>query len=631
MHLKEKVKQKFVMRCAKCGYASGNGVTGSFASWLFHEQLCVCKNAITDPVALIGIIGDTRDTSKQISPTETVDVGEQYDILGILGSGGMGTVYKAKDKTDGITVAIKVLRQDLISDPNISKRFEQEAVAVSRLNHPNLVSVQRTGTSPSGAPYIVMDYFDGVSLADLIKQRGHLSVPETIQITMQIAEAIEHAHAFSVIHRDIKPSNILLSQDAESFIVKVVDFGIAKAMPDKQTESAQLTQTGEIFGSPAYMSPEQCLGETVDERSDIYSLGCVMYEMLTGKSPFASDNPIQTVLKHVNDEAERFEIEFNNLHISSLVENIVLKCLNKDPKKRYATISALKQDLHRLGGYPASIARKFAASLLDLVLFFLASIPIFTRMPGDIAIWVWISFTFAYFTVFECSPWQASPGMRMLGLHVVDKFGGRFSWLKSAMRLLVIIAALTAIFDMYWIMQLSMLLLGIGHVVLFNSWHIQTIVAAGFLIAYWLLIAFSQDNISPLDRMFDRRVVFPSVFPNSQKSSLVPSKLQFGMGFLAIASVPLITWSGQKLEEIGIARKLITEKPVVYAVEDVPEDAVISEDALGERMLPTYKSPNDSPTSAQEVVGKFAKYGISAGQIIFQHDLAPDKTSTTRH
>ncbi len=342
------------------------------------------------PILAAHITSDSTNLESDIQPE---DLGARYEITGVIGKGGMGTVYKAIDKNDDSTVAIKVLNKELISNPGIVKRFEQEAAALSRLSHPNLVAVKTSGCSSTGSPYIVMEYFEGKTLSQLIQTRKHLALTEVAQITKQIAYALDYAHAFGIIHRDIKPSNILLWQEGNNFTVKVVDFGIAKAISDGVSQSSQLTQTGELFGSPAYMSPEQCLGETVDERSDIYSLGCVMYEMLTGKNPFAAGNPIQTVLKHLKNDPEPFEIEFAQLHIPHYAEQIVFKCLQKDPAQRFPTAYALEQELPRLNQVPISVITQAGAAIitmlsimlvLGLTCYFLLYASIAARTPENI-------------------------------------------------------------------------------------------------------------------------------------------------------------------------------------------------------------------------------------------------------
>jgi serine/threonine protein kinase len=638
MHLKERVKEKFVMRCISCGHASDKGVTGSLTGWLFHEQICSCKEKPSNEQMPIGSTSECTPALERNGSEDVIDLGELYEIIGVIGKGGMGTVYKARDKEDEKIVAIKVLKQELVSNPAISKRFEQEALAVSRLNHPNLIAVQGSGKSPSGAPYIVMEYFAGKTLADLIKARGHLSVTEAIQITMQIAEAIEHAHAFSVIHRDIKPSNILLSQDGEHVIVKVVDFGIAKAMSDESVKSAQLTQTGEIFGSPTYMSPEQCLGENIDERSDIYSLGCVMYEMLTGKSPFLASNPIQTILRHLEKEPEPFDIEFSNLKIPKLISTTVFKCLQKEPDKRYATVLALKKDLQDFGTNPGAFTRLVAAAL-DLFFFLIpASLFCFAcenplwRMTDwnlPVSIWCFIGLMTAYFAILETSPSQATPGMLICGLSVTDRRGQRLGLLISAIRVLSLIGVLTIVFHAYRLIELSMILLGIRHAYVHPDWAFNiaqpTLVIPVIILClvYWLLIAFSKNHISPIDGIFDRIVAYRNVSNHSnvtasnQNSSRAPTKTQWLIGLAAVASIYFVPWLSDRLADRANAKQW----PAVYAIEDINEGSPILPEMLEVRMISNDDSNDNTVQSISAVKGKVYEVPIYQGDMLLTSRL----------
>jgi serine/threonine protein kinase len=274
-------------------------------------------------------------------------IGGRYRLLECVGKGGMGTVYKAVHEALDKIVAVKLLRSDHTLDDSTIRRFEYEAKAASKLNHPNLASVFDYGRTEAGAPYLVMDFLDGMSLADLIKKEGQVNVKEAIGIFQQIAAALEYAHNNRVIHRDLKPSNIILMQDSEGHCVaKLVDFGIAKVLPIGDSEVLPVTGAGEIFGSPLYMSPEQCTDKDLDKRSDVYSFGCLMYESLTGQPPFYGENPVQTMYMHVNDLPREFRSSFPNVRLMADLERIVLKALAKDPDKRYQSMKALQEDLH---------------------------------------------------------------------------------------------------------------------------------------------------------------------------------------------------------------------------------------------------------------------------------------------
>ncbi len=617
------------MRCSNCGHASGNGVTGSLTSWLFHEQLCSCKdNPCAEPM-LLGSASSFSAAVKRNLSEDVIDLGERYEIMGVIGNGGMGTVYKARDKTDGNIVAIKVLKAGLVSNLNVSKRFEQEALAVSRLNHPNLIAVKGSGKSPSGAPYIVMEYFAGGSLADLIKERGPRSPKTTVKIAISIAEALEHAHAFGVIHRDIKPSNILVSQEDGQSIVKVVDFGIAKAATDTPAESTQLTQTGEIFGSPAYMSPEQCLGESVDERSDIYSLGCVMYEMLSGKSPFASDNPIQSVLKHINQEPESFEIEFARLRIPKPLEALVFKCLSKSPFKRYDSVSTLKQELLRLGYHPASTGIRFVAAITDLFVFcscfyifcmtlqlysdqFCSSLShaIYSMFNPTTALFCLLVDCILYIACCESGPRQATLGMRIWGLHVVNLQGQRINWLNSAIRSLTLIAVLLALWHSNQLIRATMIILGAWHIHMARpeDTGLEVIMLISSCVAYWLLIAFSKKHLSPIDRMFNRIVAHSNELSFKQTSSLPPTEIQWTPGFVAIGCIVLLPWFTSRLNNLAAE----TPRPVVFAVKEITSGKTISADAVEVRMVP-HSDAGEALSALSEVVSKVAYVSCNCG------------------
>lgn len=280
---------------------------------------------------------------------ELPNFGDNYEPIEIIGHGGMGAVYKVKELSTGTTFAVKLLQKSLADDPGAQKRFEQEVSSASKLTHPNLVAVYGHGKTPTGAPYLVMDYLDGRSLSDVIEKEGRLEPKRALNIFIQIAEALKHAHDKGVIHRDIKPTNIILSSTpGGDDIVKIVDFGIAKVLPATSRETRDLTQTGEVFGSPHYMSPEQCLGFMLDQRSDIYSFGCLMYEAVTGEPPFGGSNPIQLVVKHINESPPNFQKELKTNKQIKLLETVVLKCLDKEQSERFQSVDELKRDLESI-------------------------------------------------------------------------------------------------------------------------------------------------------------------------------------------------------------------------------------------------------------------------------------------
>jgi serine/threonine-protein kinase len=270
---------------------------------------------------------------------------DQYDAVEFIGRGGMGSVYKAVNKTSGQILALKVLRPELAADRSAVKRFEQEVTAAMELRHPNLVYVLYASKTKDGIPYMAMNYIKGEGLDEVIRFDRFMPTARALNIFLQIAQALEHAHAKAIIHRDLKPSNILVSKgESGTEHVDIVDFGIAKILAPN-IQQTQITQSGELFGSPLYMSPEQCSGKPLDGRSDIYSFGCVMYELLCGKPPFSEDNPFNVMLRQVQNEPPALRTMNPSLVLHKDLEYVVMRCLQKEPQDRYQTITEVLRDL----------------------------------------------------------------------------------------------------------------------------------------------------------------------------------------------------------------------------------------------------------------------------------------------
>ncbi len=277
----------------------------------------------------------------------------RYKVISVVGRGGMSTVYKAQHTYMDRVVALKLLHQHLVSDPLSVQRFQQEARAAASLSHPNTVTVYDFGITEDGTAYLVMDFMEGPSVGELLDKGGPIPEIEAIDMFRQVLRGLSHAHKKGVIHRDLKPRNLVLSIEEDgSVLVKIVDFGIAKMIPQDGQESQHLTQTGEVFGSPIYMSPEQCSGAPLDVRSDIYSFGCVMFEILTGQPPLVGNNAVETMSMHVNDPPPGFKQIVPGINVSSEMEEVVLKCLEKKAKKRFQTAQEVLQALPRPAGLP---------------------------------------------------------------------------------------------------------------------------------------------------------------------------------------------------------------------------------------------------------------------------------------
>ncbi len=268
--------------------------------------------------------------------TET-SLGNRYELEALIGQGGMAHVYRARDRVLGRLVAIKILRPEYAGDENLLARFQREARAAAALLHPNIVSVYDVGQD-GDRHYIVMEYMAGPTLKEVIRQRAPLPVEQALKVAEQVCAALEYAHRHGVIHRDIKPQNILFSEDEE--VVKVVDFGIAKSRLDPEITAERLA-----LGTVKYISPEQARGVEVVPQSDLYSLGVVLYEMLTGQQPFTGDTPVGIALQHV--EAEPPPLRQFNPFLPPAVEEIVLRCLAKDPRHRFLSAREMRLALER--------------------------------------------------------------------------------------------------------------------------------------------------------------------------------------------------------------------------------------------------------------------------------------------
>ncbi len=278
------------------------------------------------------------------------DLAERYDFPCVIGAGGMSVIYRATEMSTGKIVAIKMLNSRCLNETTV-RRFQQEAKAITSLRHPNIISVKDLGVSETGHPYMVMDYVLGKNLSEVIKEKGSLSIEESLPRFLQVCDALQHAHSKGVLHRDIKPSNIMLSSQEGSFEdARIVDFGIAKLIDSEGKDlAATLTRTGELFGSPPYMSPEQWRGAAVDRRSDIYSMGCVMFETLTGKPPFRGDSVVETLMMHLNDTPPSLHEKCPDKQFSAPLESVIAKCLAKDPAERFQTMEELKFRLMQMG------------------------------------------------------------------------------------------------------------------------------------------------------------------------------------------------------------------------------------------------------------------------------------------
>jgi serine/threonine protein kinase/tetratricopeptide (TPR) repeat protein len=289
--------------------------------------------------------------------------GGKYEIESVLGKGGMSVVYKARDVFMERIVAIKLLHSHLVADNSAILRFQQEAQAAGNLNHPNIITVYDFGLTQEDQAYLIMECFEGPTLAQILDDEQRVSPERGLRIMKQICDGLDHAHRKGVVHRDLKPSNLCLHKAEDGTdLVKIVDFGIAKLLPQDGKQRQQLTQTGQIFGSPLFMSPEQCQGKPLDARSDLYSLGCLMYEALTGVPPFMGDTAFDTMTMHINEPPKPLKRAAPDVQLPPEIENPIMRLLEKDANKRYPTAAAVKADLPPLPEELQSGTQSFAPS-----------------------------------------------------------------------------------------------------------------------------------------------------------------------------------------------------------------------------------------------------------------------------
>jgi serine/threonine-protein kinase len=305
-----------------------------------------------------------------MEPSRTL--ADRYELLGHIARGGMADVYEARDTLLGRRVAVKVLHSQFSSDEAFVKRFRREAQAAANLSHPNIVGIYDWGQEGS-TYFIVMELIEGRSLRDVLRQEGPLLPRRAIEISAEVAAALSVAHRSGLVHRDIKPGNMLLAADGT---VKVTDFGIARAWDD----SSELTKTGAVIGTATYFSPEQAQGAPADERSDIYALGVVMYEMLTGRPPFSGESPVAVAYQHVSSLAAQPSLD--NPDVPPDLDAIVMRALDKDPELRYQTADDFRQALLLFlrGETPATVPSAEAPTQLIQA----SSVPPPTATPDEI-------------------------------------------------------------------------------------------------------------------------------------------------------------------------------------------------------------------------------------------------------
>lgn len=360
---KEGERQDF---CPRCGLRnSGEVRAGSITGFLFQDIRCKCapdevfgaevmneklwklKQSDAGKTFSAGSDKKSKSSSKSINLAKGAIIGGAYRIVKLIGRGGMGEVYRAEHLTLSKTCALKVIPPDQVTEIGW-QRFQTEAKAVAKLNHINLVKVSDLGIHDGCLPFYAMEYVDGRTMAELLEEQGPMPLNTALDIFAQICDGLDYSHRNGIIHRDIKPANIMLTKGVGGKIsVKILDFGLAKQTHQDRNKQS-LTAIGEVLGSPYYMSPEQCEGDRIDIRSDIYSAGCTLFECLVGTPPFDDNIPAAIVRAHMTAEAPSLESVVGPDIFPDALEVVIAKLLRKNPVERYQTMSELRGDLSRV-------------------------------------------------------------------------------------------------------------------------------------------------------------------------------------------------------------------------------------------------------------------------------------------
>ena len=329
--------------CKKCG-----------AKYPDNEEICSVDGQKLNPLPQFlanrpVLLSSSPDSGRRQADPFIGKHIEKYKVIGKIGEGGMGVVYEAEHIHIGKKVALKILREDYTKKQDVVERFRQEARSASIIGHPNIIDVTDFGYTHDGRVFFVMEFLDGEDLATILENERTITFRRAIKITLQVCDALSAAHIKGIVHRDMKPENIfLLNPGKKEERVKILDFGIAK-MSVLDQEGRKLTKTGVVFGTPEYMSPEQAAGKPVDKRIDIYALGIILYEMLTGKVPFTGDTFMSILSKHIFEKVPPIKEVAPTLEIPHSMEQVIYKCLEKEPDKRFENAEDVKQALEAIG------------------------------------------------------------------------------------------------------------------------------------------------------------------------------------------------------------------------------------------------------------------------------------------
>jgi serine/threonine protein kinase len=293
-------------------------------------------------------LGEGNEEMLKSADLDGTSLAAHYEFIATVGSGGVGVVFKARHPRLDKLVAIKMLQRAEAKDETVS-RFEREAQIISRLEHPGIATVHDFGVTERRQPYMVMEFIEGRGLEAVLAERDFLPLPEALDIALQICDALAYAHEHGILHRDIKPSNVMLKDiPGKAPIIKILDFGCAKRQEEGIEKAPALTQTGQIIGSPPYMSPEQIKGKTLSERSDLYSFGCLLYETLVGYPPHSGETAVEIIFKHLDEPVIPIRAVRPELNLPQELDHLLSNALALDPSMRYGSMREIQKDLERI-------------------------------------------------------------------------------------------------------------------------------------------------------------------------------------------------------------------------------------------------------------------------------------------
>lgn len=561
------------------------------------------------------------------------NLGDQYEVLELIGSGGMSLVFKVRDTCSDKLLVAKVLRGGLLSDEVAKQRFQQESTLVQQLTHSNVIEVIGASITDSGLPFLLMEWLDGITLADYIKTNGAVPVNEAIPLFEQMAEALSYAHGKGIIHRDIKPSNVLLVRGENGLTVKIMDFGIAKILESEGVDTTH-TQAGSVLGSPAYMSPEQCLGESIDSRSDIYSLGCVMYETLTEQNPFIASTSVATILRHLETSPESVLSEgFVQGKVPDYLEQVIYRCLAKKADLRYQTAADVRSALRP----PPGAMRRLLSIAWDACIFYLfAAVVLYDSvLPTQWTLSISMNYTgllpvewrdvlhlsyalrvqtlclsyVIYRVVPECL-FRATPGMLITGLRLSCIYGPVGVFLSSVARALIVCAVVVVLSVLPSLDQWSEAIdnaTGSNVGALVNAANWAWVLFVFYLLYIWLFVLSKREQWF-VNTLFGSSVVRKTAAKSEPTIAQLPVRgiAQALLGAVALTVVCVVPQYRQQILTNAWTNPSVTKDLRVCAVKRVGKGEIFKKKDLGVcPVLRTGKKYSDLYlTNIDQVVGR---------------------------